>query len=130
MCAASSPVNTSPLAMTGIVTADCVFVKDGETVAHKQKILADLPRPEKEKAAFAHTVEQDGDDVTVRGEGFAVNITGGLLSGLTYNGASLLAAPMKLNCFRAGTDNDGAIFPPNHKDDWEEKLVRTLRFGC
>lgn len=122
------PLETAGLA--GIVTADCVFVKDGETVAHKQKILADLPRPEKEKAAFAHTVEQDGNDVTVRGEGFTVEITGGLLSGLTDRDIPLLAAPMRLNCFRAGTDNDGAIFEPNHKSEWEERLVRTLRFGC
>ncbi len=122
------PVGTDGLA--GLVTLDCVFTRDGETVAHKQKILADLPHAMPEKKPFPHTVEQNGTDVTVRGEGFEIRITEGLLSGIVSGGKTLLAAPMRVNCFRAGTDNDGAIFPPNHKDDWEERLVRTLRFGC
>ena len=122
------PMETDGLA--GIVTLDCVFTENGRTIAHKQKILADLPRPEEEKKPFPHDAERNENAVTVRGEGFTVGIADGMLSELTAKGESLLDAPMRFNCFRAGTDNDGAIFSPNHKDEWEERLVRTLRFAC
>ncbi len=122
------PTDTSGL--TGMITLDCVFMQNGRQIAHKQKILADLPRPAEEKKPFPHTVRQEGENVTVAGDGFTVRFADGLLCGLASGGCERLAAPMKLNCFRAGTDNDGAIFEPNHKSEWEERLVRTLRFGC
>ena len=122
------PLGTDGL--SGIVTLDCVFTQNGKKLAHKQKILADLPRPAEKRTPFAHTVERNENDVTVRGGGFTVRIRGGLLSGIETPAGELLRAPMRLNCFRAGTDNDGAIFEPNHKSEWEERLVRTLRFFC
>ena len=122
------PIGTEGL--EGLVTLDCVFTQNGAALAHKQKILADLPRPAAEKKPFAHMVSREGDCVTVTGDGFSVSVCEGLLSELTAGGEALLAAPMRVNCFRAGTDNDGAIFEPNHKNEWEERLVRTLRFGC
>lgn len=122
------PIDTEGL--QGLVTLDCVFTQNGSVLAHKQKILADLPRPAAEKIPFAHTVSQEGDSITVAGDGFSVTVNEGLLSDFSAGGIALLAAPLQLNCFRAGTDNDGAIFAPNHKEEWEERLVRTLRFGC
>ena len=124
----SLPLETEDL--TGLITADCVFEKAGETVAHKQRILADRPKAAPAPVPFAHTAEQTEEAVTVTGDNFTVRIRKGLLCGIVKDGKTLLDAPMKLNCFRAPTDNDGAIFPPNHKDDWEERLVRTLLFGC
>ncbi|MCR5040579.1 MAG: DUF4981 domain-containing protein [Clostridia bacterium] len=124
----SLPIETQGLC--GIVTADCVFYRDGAVIAHKQKILADMPRPDAAKEPFPHSVERNGNDVTVAGDDFTVRLEDGLLCFMETRGRAVVDAPMKINCFRAPTDNDGAIFPPNHGEDWEERLVRTLRFGC
>ena len=116
--------------LQGLITADCVFVENGRQLAHKQTILADLPKDKKEPAAFRHQVTQDGTMICVTGNGFSVMIRDGLLSRMEVGGSVVLDRPMRLNCHRAPTDNDGAIFPPNHSEDWHEKLVHTLRFGC
>ena len=124
------PLPLETRSLSGLITADCVFEKDGAAIARKQKILADLPRPAKTPVPFAHTVERTETDAMVTGEGFSVTVEEGLLTAIEKDGETALDRPLRLNCFRAPTDNDGAIFPPNHKDEWEEKLVRTLRFGC
>ncbi len=124
----SLPLDTEGL--QGLITADCVFTENGNVLAHKQKILADLPRPAAANLPFAHTVSEDADSVIVRGDDFAVTIQKGLLSKIEQSGKTLLDAPMRLCCHRAPTDNDGAIFPPNHAEEWREKLVHTMRFGC
>ncbi len=116
--------------LSGLITADCVFTRGGGVIAHKQKILAELPREKRPAGAFAHTVEKDDRTVTVRGDGFTATVLSGLLSKLEKNGKTLLDAPVRLCCHRAPTDNDGAIFPPNHAAEWNERLVHTMRFGC
>ena len=122
------PLETEGLA--GLVTADCAFYEGETLLARKQKILARLPVPEQPEAPFAHTAEQREGVVTVKGADFSVVLKNGLLTRLERGGAVLLEAPMRLNCFRAPTDNDGAIFEPNHGREWKEKLTHTLRFGC
>lgn len=123
------PLQTDGL--QGVVTADCVFDKSGKEIAHKQKLLADLPRPQAASLPFAHTVTEEENAVTVRGDSFAVAITDGLLSKIEANGTVLLDSPMRLNCMRAPTDNDGIVgFSPRLVKTWEEHLVASLRFGC
>ena len=122
------PLETEGLC--GLITADCAFFENGEKIAHKQKILAEIPAPAAEPRAFAHTVEKAERGAAVRGEGFAVTVENGLLARIEKDGAVLLDAPLRLNCFRAPTDNDGAIFPPNHGEEWKEKLTQTMRFWC
>ncbi|MBQ3987217.1 MAG: hypothetical protein II629_00475 [Ruminococcus sp.] len=122
------PLETDGLA--GIVTADCVFYEDGRKIAHKQKILADVPASGPAPTAFRHTVSEDDGAVRIAGDGFAVEIKDGLLCRMEKSGKTLLDAPMRLNCMRAPTDNDGAIFSPNHGEDWKEKLISSMRFGC
>lgn len=124
------PVPMGTEGLRGLITADCIFFENGGKIAHKQKILADRPAPEEEPAAFSHTVRQTAQSVSVQGDGFRVEITKGLLSKIEADGNALLDAPMRLNCHRAPTDNDGAIFPPNHGEDWNEKLVHSMLFGC
>ncbi|MBQ6164108.1 MAG: hypothetical protein IJK23_06495 [Clostridia bacterium] len=116
--------------LAGIVTADCVFFRGGEKIAHKQKIIADVPAPESAPATFGHTVSEDGGAVRIAGDGFAVGIENGILCRMEKNGETILDAPMRLNCMRAPTDNDGAIFSPNHGEDWKERLIPSMRFGC
>ena len=122
------PLGTEGL--SGFITADCVFLQGERIIAHKQTILADCSAGEPSPAAFVHSVSTKDRCVTVTGDSFTVKIKDGALSFLEANGKVLLDAPMRLNCHRAPTDNDGAIFPPNHKEEWQDRLVHTLRFAC
>ncbi len=119
-----------PEGLQGLITADCVFADGARVLAHKQTILADLPQKKQTPLPFAHTASEDADSVTVQGDAFAVTIRNGLLAKIETGGKTLLNAPVRLCCHRAATDNDGAIFPPNRKAEWNEKLVHTMRFGC
>ena len=125
----SLPLETAGLA--GLITADCVFVRDGRQLAHKQTILAELPHTRPEPAAFEHSVTETGDTIEVKGAGFSVTIRNGLLARLEKNGVLLLDAPMRLNCMRAPTDNDGIVnFSPRLVQEWSDYLLASLRFGC
>ncbi|MBQ6067715.1 MAG: hypothetical protein IJK89_12960 [Clostridia bacterium] len=117
--------------LAGLVTADCEFFRGGERIAHKQKILADLPKAAPAPVPFAHTVKQTGNDVTVTGEDFTVTFRKGLLCRIVKGGRTLLDAPVRLNCRRAPTDNDGIIgFSERLAGEWKDKLVHTMLFGC
>ena len=123
------PLSTDGL--TGLVTADCEFWADGQKIAHKQKLLADIPAEKPVASAFFHTVEQNDTEVTVTGSGFSVELQNGVIARIVKNGRTVLDDPMKLNCWRAPTDNDGIIgFSPRLAGDWADKLVHTMRFGC
>ena len=114
----------------GLITADCEFYEKEKRIARKQTILTELPEKKAEKRPFPHSVAVSAQKTTVCGDGFTVGITEGLLSDFETAGGKLLRAPMRLNCHRAPTDNDGAIFPPNHGEMWREKLVHSMRFCC
>ncbi len=125
----SLPLDTDGLA--GLVTADCAFIKDGGQIARKQTILADLPRTAPDAAAFAHSVTQTDDAVRIDGADFSALIRGGLLARLVKNDTVLFDSPMRLNCMRAPTDNDGIVgFSPRLVEEWENHLVDSMRFGC
>ncbi|MBQ9544578.1 MAG: hypothetical protein IJV00_05585 [Clostridia bacterium] len=113
----------------GIVTCDCEFFKGDEKIAHKQKILAD-PSPEfLLQGAFDHEVREADGVLSVEGKDFAVEIKDGVLKKIVKNGRTLFDAPMRLNCHRAPTDNDGITgFAPRHAGDWQKKLLRTMKF--
>ena len=117
--------------LCGIVTADCEFYRDGRKIAHKQKILADHPAAGPVPVPFRHTVETWDCGALIRGEGFSVEIRDGLLAQLERDGAVLFDEPMRLNCWRAPTDNDGIIgFAPRLAGMWKDRLIDTMVFGC
>lgn len=123
------PLDTEGLA--GLITADCVFYRGGDIVAHKQTVLAELPQNAPAPLPFAHTVRQTADGATVTGDGFTVTIRKGLLCGLVKDGRTLLDAPVRLNCWRAPTDNDGIIgFSERLAGEWRDRLIHTMVFGC
>ena len=123
------PLETNGL--VGLVTADCAFIKNGRRIALKQTILADVPAELPEAVGFEHKITQTDDAVHVAGPDFSVSIQSGLLSRLVKNGAIILDAPMRLNCMRAPTDNDGIVgFSPRLIDEWNGHLVDSMRFGC
>ncbi|MBQ8610472.1 MAG: hypothetical protein IJ412_02065 [Oscillospiraceae bacterium] len=125
----SLPLETQGL--NGIITADCEFYDGERKIAHKQKILAEIPLERQAPAAFVHTVEAFDTDVTVRGADFTAEIRNGVPAKLIKDGKVVLDAPMRLNCWRAPTDNDGIIgFSPRLAGEWADQLVHTMRFGC
>ncbi|MBQ3955599.1 MAG: hypothetical protein II680_06890, partial [Clostridia bacterium] len=126
------PIGSSDIAgLTGIITADCEFFKDGKKIAHKQKILADHAEPLPEPVPFAHTVKSWDCGAEVKGGDFSVTIRDGLLTRLQRDGVILFDKPMKLNCWRAPTDNDGIIgFAPRLAGEWKDRLIDTMVFGC
>ena len=74
---------------------------------------------------------QSDTEVTVTGTNFSVELQNGVIARIVKDGLTVLDAPMKLNCWRAPTDNDGIIgFSPRLAGDWADKLVHTMRFGC
>ena len=123
------PLETDGL--TGIVTADCEFYKDGKKIAHKQKILAFPPAAARPLRPFAHTVRQTGRSVRIEGNDFCVRIANGMPDLLEKDGVRLIDAPLALNCMRAPTDNDGIIgFDSRLAGMWTQHLVQSMRFGC
>lgn len=123
------PIKTNGL--EGIVTADFIFFRGGKEIAHKQKILADLPRARKEEIPFEHKVNENEDCVTVTGRDFAAVIKNGILTKLIKCGEVIIDAPVRINFMRAPTDNDGIVgFSPRLIDEWKGFLVDTVRFGC
>ena len=117
--------------LAGTVTADCEFYKNGQKLAHKQKILAETAVPDRPAPPFGHTVTQTEDTVRIESGAFAAVIENGMLSLLEKDGVRVIDAPIALNCMRAPTDNDGIIgFEPRLAGMWTDKLVHTMRFGC
>ena len=125
------PLPLDAQGIPGTVTADCEFTRGFEVLAYKQKILKEAPDEALPAAPFAHTVAQEGDAVTVTGDDFAVTVQKGLICRVVKDGITLLDAPMRLNCMRAPTDNDGIVnFDERLAGEWKERLVHTMRFGC
>ena len=125
------PLDTAGL--VGCITADCEFYRNGEKIAHKQKLLADIPAPAESPMDFAHTVTVDPADphhVTVTGDGFALEIRKGMLAGMTKNGRVVLDAPMAINCWRAYIDNENGGFGSEVVHSMEDRLVSSMSFGC
>jgi beta-galactosidase/beta-glucuronidase len=125
------PLDTAGL--VGCITADCEFYHEDAKLAHKQKLLADLPAPAQELLPFAHTVTVDPDDshrVTVCGEDFSLELRGGMLAGMMRNGRVVLDTPMAINCWRAYIDNEHGGFGSEVVNNMEEHLVSSMAFGC
>ena len=67
------------------------------------------------------TVSKGSTSYTVSGKDFAATFSQGTLSKYIYKGNTLISTPLKLNTFRAPTENDKA-----QESNWESLGVRTL----
>ena len=69
-------------------------------------------------------VEQNAKSITVTGANFKAtfSVTEGTLESYVLNGKSIICEPLKLNVFRAPTDND-----KTHTADWDKMGLRNLR---
>ncbi|MBP3699239.1 MAG: hypothetical protein J6J01_07150 [Oscillospiraceae bacterium] len=124
------PLPTDTEGMQGCVTLDCEFYCGDTKIAHKQKILADIPATRPPLRAFEHTVSSFDRGVMVSGQGFSLEIRNGLLSKLVKNGHVVLDAPMSLNCWRAYIDNECGGFGSRVAGLLQGKLVHSMIFSC
>ena len=82
---------------------------------------------EKINSAFT----EDGDFITVNGQDFTARFQRGLLSNYRKNGKTLIDSPMKLNLYRAPTDNDGVVnWSERWITKWNSRLYKHFQFLC
>ena len=105
------------------------YDETGFEIGVKQVCLGSVPAEAYEAVKPAATVEQNGADFTVTADTFTVKVSDGLLSYYERVGKVLLDAPMKLNFYRAPTDNDGIVnFSSRWIGRWDGAFVRHWKF--
>ena len=107
------------------------FYENGKQVSKKQFVLPNSVQPK----PFVRTVFDAGVSVndyilSVFGKDFRVEFTQGMLSRYQKKGKELINAPMRLNLFRAPTDNDGIVnfVFERHAQEWERFFLKDLKF--
>lgn len=106
---------------------DCTWAGRGHEVAAFSFALAQKEQKEP-SCAPAPQIAETASAFIISGEGFAYELRRdeGVLSRMMVRGKELLHAPMRLNCFRAPTDNDDTFIPINNiADRWR----RAFQFG-
>lgn len=96
------------------------YEADGTHNAFKQFKIA-----ENEKPAYIGTkpevkIESNHSEISISADNFKVKFSGGLLCYYEKDGNTLLEKPMKLNFYRATTDNDGVT-------GWQERWIERWR---
>lgn len=108
------------------------YGEKGEEIAFKQVTLPIKAEKEKfspEKISTSIT-EEDGI-ITAKGKNFTVNFKKGLLSLYNINGKTIIGSPMKLNVYRAPTDNDGVVnWSERWITKWNSRLYKHFEFIC
>ena len=108
------------------------YGEQGEEIAFKQVTLPIKAQKEKfspEKINAAITEEEDL--ITVNGQNFTANFKDGLLAFYQINGKTLISSPMKLNIYRAPTDNDGVVnWSERWITRWNSRLYKHFEFNC
>lgn len=101
----------------------------GREIGRKQVLLGTVPAHAYAETAPAAKVEKVCGNVTVTAEHFRVEIREGLLAYYEKDGKVLLDSPMKLNFWRAPTDNDGIVnFSPRIIGDWDSIFLKHFAF--
>ncbi len=108
------------------------FFQNGEAV-HQKQLPLDLAFA---KAAYAPQAGRFAVSVDnrrrlwVKGDSFAVGFDKGMLSYVEKDGACVLDGAMKLNLYRAPTDNDGItnLFP-RRRGEWEKAMLARYYFS-
>lgn len=108
---------------------DLEFVKNGRREAYKQLVIGENAEREKsEPENFEYTVKKCGENVTVTGKDFFLEISGGMISRWECGGKPFIKK-MKVNLFRAPTDNDGIVgLYPRHIDEWNSVFLDKAEF--
>ena len=112
-------------------TLNVHFYENGRKVHTKQFALGViLPAKSFEAKPFKYETSVENYIFKVRGKDFLAEFTKGMLSHLERNGKTVLDCPIKLNLWRAHTDNDGikGLFP-RHIKEWTKRLIDKLYFN-
>lgn len=124
-----------PTALPGNTTGATYYVnfrffdETGFEIGVKQVCLGSVPAEPYEEVKPVATVVQNGADFTITADTFAVRISDGLLSYYEMAEKVLLDAPMKLNFYRAPTDNDGIVnFSSRWIGRWHDAFLKHWKF--
>lgn len=98
------------------------YGEKGEEIAFKQ-ILLPIAKEKKHFAPqnFCANILDDADNITVIADNFEIGIKKGLLALYRKNGKTIINKPMRLNLYRAPTDNDGIV-------NWSERWIAKWNF--
>ncbi len=109
---------------------DVIFTEAGQEVCRRQFRLPDhAPAMAAERVPFTHSVKLDGRILTVSGEDLSISFDRGMLCSYRKNGAERLDGKMRLNLFRAPTDNDGIVgLFPRHIAEWDKAFLDKMDF--
>lgn len=103
--------------------------ENGMEIGIKQVCLGTIPAQAYTGTAPVARVEEANGNVTVTAENFKVEIREGLLAYYEKDAKVLLNAPMKLNFWRAPTDNDGIVnFAPRWIGQWDSIFLKHFTF--
>ena len=99
------------------------WAEAGYEVAASEAVIRESSAPQPYRYEGTETLEltSSGTTHTVKGANFSVTFSGGTLSKYTLDGTVLISQPIKLNTFRAPTDNDHT-----QEGNWEALGVRSL----
>ena len=114
-------------------TVDLTFFDGQKKEIAKKQVLLPV-RAEKRPFVpqrLSARLMQEENQIIVQGEDFRAAFENGLLCTYIAGGRTLLRCPMRLNIFRAPTDNDGVVnCMPRWIRKWEEKLLPSFAFGA
>ncbi len=107
------------------------YLKDGKKVHTKQFYLGKLkPSEAFAPREFSYNVSVKDYILKVSAKDFSAEFEKGMLSKLECGGNVLIDRPMKLNFFRAHTDNDGIIGRfGRHYEKWQSALLKHYYFN-
>ena len=108
------------------------YGEHGEEIAYKQVLLsANADKKEYIPSKFDATVKESTDCISVISNNFTADFKSGLLSGYSKDGKNLIDSPMRLNIYRAPTDNDGITgWSERWIAQWKSRLYRYFEFYC
>lgn len=105
---ADYPEGEAILTVSFIQKKDRPWAKAGYEISFNQLMLREAPAAKRRPAVGTLKFAQNGQNISVVGDGFSAKITAGALSSLEYDGKELIEAgsPLRPDFFRALTDND------------------------
>lgn len=106
------------------------FIDNDKEVAYKQvQLNVNTEKEEYKSEPFNKEVKTDENSVSIKGESFEVMIYDGLLTKYIKDGKVLINSKMKLNFYRAPTDNDGVVnWSPRWIQKWDDVFLKHFDF--
>lgn len=116
---------------------DLRFFDGDRMLSHKQlKLPYHYEKNTAETKKFKGSFTCENNSIKVETDNCSVVIKNAMLAGYIVNDYEIISKPMRLNFYRAATDNDGIMadfkwFPKwffRRKSEWAEAFLKTLKF--